>query len=173
MATIVEPSPSTLARTLVSNRSRAVAAHGLLDDDADPRARRTARPTRSGGCRSRRSAHALVDDRGLDDVGRDLDARDEVAALDDLAVEDREHLERIEPVQPLELGDPDVDDARRRGDEVDPALVRAADVEARAGHGPREADRGVVLVELAGLGDEDGDRRTRLRGRERQAGRRR
>ena len=62
----------------------------------------------------------------VDDVRRHLDARDEVAALDDLAVEDREHLERVEPVEPLELGDANVDDARRRGDEVDPALVRAA-----------------------------------------------
>ena len=44
-----------------------------------------------------------LDDRGLDDVGRHLDARHEVAALDDLAVEDREDLERIEPVEALEL----------------------------------------------------------------------
>ena len=39
----------------------------------------------------------------VDDVRRDLHAGHEVAALDDLAVEDREHLERVEPVEPLEL----------------------------------------------------------------------
>src|SRR5262245_11240241 len=89
----------------------------------------------------------------------DLDARDEVALLDDLAVEHREDLERVEAVEPFELGDEDVDDARGRGDEVEPALVRAADVEVRAGDGASQPDRGVVLVKLSRLDDDDADRR--------------
>ena len=86
-------------------------AHGLLDDDPDPRRDERRDPDDRVRCRSRSGARRSSTIARLDDVRRDLDARDEVAALDDLAVEDREHLERVEPVEPLELGDPDVDDA--------------------------------------------------------------
>jgi hypothetical protein len=46
-------------------------------------------------------------------------------------VERREHLERVDPVEQPDLARPDVDDAVVRRDEVDPALVRAALLEAR------------------------------------------
>ena len=74
---------------------------------------------------------------------------------DDLAVERGEHLERVDPVDALELGDADVQDAGRLGDQVDPALDRAARGQARPGDRGRQPERGVVLVELARLGDED------------------
>ena len=110
-------------------------ADRLLDDDADP-ARDERRDPHERMAAEAGQPRARVDRRGLDEVRRDLDARDEVAARDDLAVEDREDLERVDPVDALELGDPDVDDAGRRGDEVDPALVRAA---RRSGPGPPTA----------------------------------
>ena len=138
-----------MARTLTPRTAPcAVARTRLLDDDADP-PRDERRDPHDRLAAEPGDPRAGVDDRRLDEVRRDLDARDEVAALDDLAVEDREHLERIEPVEPLELGDPDVDDAVGRGDQVEPALVRAADVEARPGDRLRQAERRLVLVELA------------------------
>ena len=97
-------------------------------------------------------------------MGRHLDASDEIAASDDLAVEGGEDLERVDPVDPLELGDPDVEDAGRVGDQVDPALGRAADRQSGARHGRGEAEGRVILVQLAGLGDEDGDRVARVGG---------
>ena len=75
----------------------------------------------------------------------------------------REDLERVQPVEPLELRDPDVDDTGGRGDEVQTALIRAADIQAGAGDGLGQADGGLVLVEFAGLGDEDRDRSSRDR----------
>ena len=96
--------------------------------------------------------------RGVDEVRRDLHAGDEIARLDDLAVERGEDLERVDPVEPLELGDPDVEDAGGLGEQVDPALGRAAHGQPGARHGRRQAEGRIVLVELPGLGDEDGDR---------------
>ena len=90
-----------------------------------------------------------VDRRGVDEVRRDLDARDEVARRDDLAVEHGEDLERVDPVDPLQVGDADVQDARRLGEQVDPALGRPADGQAGPGDGGGEPEGGVVLVELA------------------------
>ena len=45
-----------------------------------------------------------VHGRRVDEVRRDLDARDEVARPDDLAVERGEHLERVDPVDALQFG---------------------------------------------------------------------
>ena len=101
-------------------------------------------------------------------MGRDLDAGHEIALLDDLAVEDREDLERIEPIDALELRHEHLDHAVGRGDEVEPALVRPADVEVGASDGLREADRRVVLVQLAGLRHQHRDRRSRIGRGERQ-----
>ena len=144
-----------MARTLASNRSRAVARSDSLtttptrprDERRDPDERLAAEAGH---------ARALVDDRRLDDVRRDLDARHEIARLDDLAVEDGEHLERIDPVEPLEVGDPDVHArpgarrAGRPGSGPGRATVRPGPATAVG-----EPERGLVLVELAGLGDED------------------
>ena len=116
----------------------------------------------SGRLPNPRHARARVDGRGVHEVRRDLDARDEVAARDDLAVERGEDLERVDPVEALELGDADVEDARGLGEQVDPALVRAADRQAGPGHRGREPDGRLVLVELARLGDEDADRVARI-----------
>ena len=114
-----------MARTLASNRSRALARTDSLtmtptrrrDERRDPHERVAAEA---------RHSRALVDPGGVDDVRRDLDARDEIAARHDLAVEGGEDLERVDPVEPLEVGDPDVEDARGLGQEVHPALRRAA-----------------------------------------------
>ena len=85
--TISEPSPSTLARTLASNRSRAVARTDSLT--MTPTRRGSNGATQTSGRRPERGQPSpCVDDRRLDEVRRDLDARDEVAARDDLAVED-------------------------------------------------------------------------------------
>ncbi len=111
--------------------------------------------------------HALVDDRRLDDVGRHLDARHEVPGLDDLAVEHREDLERVEAVEPLELGDAHVDDAGLRGHQVDPALDRTARVESGSADRLGQAHGRLVLVQLAGVGEDDGDRRAGRRRGER------
>ena len=158
MSTIVEPSPSTFARTLASNRSRAVARTDSFTTTPTRPAMNGATHT-SGRLPKSASRAAGVDDRRLDDVRRDLDARHEVAALDDLAVEDREDLERVEPVEPLELRDPDVDDARRRGQQVHPALVRAADLEARAGDGRASRRAASSSWSSPASSDQDRDRR--------------
>ena len=91
-------------------------------------------------------------------MGRDLDAGDEIPGIDDLAVEDREDLQRVNPVEPLEFGDPDVDDARRGCDEIDSTLGRPPDDQPRPGDRGRKAQSRVVLVELAGFRYENGDR---------------
>ena len=93
-----------------------------------------------------------VDDRRLDEVGRDLDARDEVAAPDDLAVEGREDLERVDPVEALEVGDPDVE--RRRPTSASRSTRLWAgprDRQPRPGDGRRQTQRRLVLVQLARL----------------------
>ena len=108
----------------------------------------------------------LVDRGRLDEVRRDLDARDEVAPFDDLAVEHGEDLERVDPVEPLELGDADVEHAGGVGDEVDPALDRTALGQPGSGHGGGKTEGGLVLVELARLRDEDADRIARIGGGE-------
>ena len=98
---------------------------------------------------------ALVHGRRVDEVRGDLHARHEIALVDDLAVEGGEHFERIDPVDPLELGDPDVEHARERSEQVHPALGRSADRQARPGDGRGQAERRIVLVELAGLRHQD------------------
>ena len=119
----------------------------LLHDDADaPRDERRDRHDRLAA--EPGDPRTGLDHAGIDEVRRDLDARDEVAALDDLTVEDREHLERVEPVDPFELGDPHGDDAIDRRDQVEPALVRAADVEPGPGDRLGQPQRGLVLVQL-------------------------
>ena len=139
-----------MARTLASNFALAVPRTDSLT--TTPTRRRPNGETQTTGWLPKPAKSSRrIDDAGVDDVRRDLDARHEIALLDDLAVEDREDLERIEPVDPLQLGDEHRDDAVARGDQVEPALVRAADVEIRPGDGLCEADRGVVLVQLAGL----------------------
>ena len=153
-----EPRPSTFARTLASNFVRAVPRTDSLT--TTPTRRWPNGETHTTGWLpnpARRAAASMT--AGVDDVRRDLDARHEVALLDDLAVEDREHLERIEPIDAIQLGDEHRDDAVGRGDEVEPALVRTADVQIRAGDGLREPDRRVILVQLARLDDEHGHRR--------------
>ncbi len=79
---------------------------------------------------------------------RDLDARDEIALLDDLTVVDGEHLERVEPVDPLELGDPDRDDTGCSGDQVEATLVGPAHVEPLARDDLGEAQRCLVLMQF-------------------------
>ena len=91
-----------------------------------------------------------------------LDARDEIALLDDLTVEDREHLERVEPVDPLEFRDPHGDDAVHRGHEVEPALVRAADVESRPAIALAKRRAASSSCSSLPVGDEHGHRRTGL-----------
>ena len=110
---------------------------------------------------------APTDHRLRHELRGDLHARHEVAGPDDLAVVDGEHLERIDPVQTLERADPDPDDSSHRGVQVDPALGRSAQLEARTGHGGGQAQGGLVLVEIAGLRDEHDERRLRARSRQR------
>ena len=141
------------------------APDGLLHHHADP-SRDQRRDPDDGLAPDPGDPRGRLDDRGVHDVRCDLHARYEVAAGHDLAVEDREHLERIEPVDALELRDEDVDDAVGGGHEVEAALVRAADVQVRAGDGTGQPQRRVVLVQLAGLDHEDRHGRSGLGGRE-------
>ena len=131
----------------------------LLDDDADAPRDEWCDPHDRLAAETRDPRTGL-DDRGIDDVRGHLHAGHQVARLHGLTIEDREQLQRIEAVQPLELGNLDVDHPGNRRDEVEAALVRSAHVQVGAGHRLREADRGVILVELARLRDDDGHRRS-------------
>ena len=81
-------------------------------------------------------------------MGRDLDARHELAGLDDGAVEGREDLERVDAVERLQVAAPDVQHAVRLGQQVDTALGRAALREPRPGDRLGQAERGLILVEV-------------------------
>ena len=139
------------------------AAHRLLDDDPDATRHERRDPhdrmaPETGEPRSR------IDRRGIDEMRRHLDAGDQLARLDDLAIEDREDLERIDTVQPLQLRDTDVEDAGCLRVQVDPALGRAPDRQPRAGDGGRETDGRIVFVQLPGLRYQDADGLTGLGG---------
>ena len=136
-------------------------ADRFLDDDPDPPRQERGDPHDRVAAEAGQPCPG-VDRGGIDHVRRDLDARDEVAGLDDLAVERGEDLERVDPVEPFELRDPDVEDARRLGDQVDPALVRAANGQPGTGHGGGETKRSVILVQLPGFRHEDRHRLPRL-----------
>ena len=157
MATTSEPRLSTLSRTLASNRARSDArsdsftmtATRIGAERRDPDERPWPPPAiRTPG----------LDDRARDHVRRDLDARDDIAGRHDRAVEPGEDLERIDPVEPLELGGPDVEDPVVRRQQVDPALDGPAPAQTRARDGIRQPERRVVLVQIAGLEDDDRDR---------------
>ena len=162
MATISEPSPWIFARTLDSNRSRAIP---LIDSlTMTPTRRGSNAATQTSGrrpeCANRMPCRH---DRLLDEVRRDLHAPDKLAGRDDLPVEDREHLQGVDPVEPLEVRDTDVHDPANRGHEVDPALRRPARRQTRSADRGGETDRRLVLVELAPLGDQNGQRLARVR----------
>ena len=70
----------------------------LLDEDADP-ARDERRDPDERVAAEAGQPRPGVDRRGIDQVRGDLDAGDEVAARDDLAVERGEDLERVDPVE--------------------------------------------------------------------------
>ena len=129
----------------------------LLDDDADPARDEPGDPDEPIPPGSRRDPLGTVDRRARDHVRRDLDARDEVAGRDHLAVEHREHLERVDPIDAFDERRPDVDDAGGRGDQVHPAFGRSADDQARSGDGRGQPLGGLVLVDVAGLHDDQRD----------------
>jgi hypothetical protein len=129
----------------------------LLDDDPDPPRQERGDPDEWMAAETGQPG-AGIHRRSIHEVRRDLDAPDQIAGLDDLAIERGEDLERIDAVEPLEIGDPDVEHARSRGQQVDPTLDRAVHGQPGTCHGGRETDGGVVLVQLARFGDEDGDR---------------
>ena len=94
---ISEPRPSTFARTDASNRSLAVARTDSLT--TTPTRRATNGATHTIGWLPKPAMRAPASTtRRFDQVRRDLHARYEIATLDDLAVEDGEDLERIEPL---------------------------------------------------------------------------
>ena len=97
-----------------------------------------------------------LEDSRRDQVGRDLGAGDQLTGGDHLAIEQAEDLDQVDPIQPLEQPDPDMDDATGRGQQVDPALGRTAPGEAPAGNGCRQSQRRVVLVDVAAVGHEHG-----------------
>ena len=104
MATTSEPRPSIFARTLASNFARAGARTDSLTMTPTPPSEERRDPDERAAAEIREPGAGI--DRGrVHQVRRDLDTRDEVALLHDLAVERGEDLERIDPVEPLELGD--------------------------------------------------------------------
>ncbi|MER3418928.1 MAG: hypothetical protein C4343_07570 [Chloroflexota bacterium] len=81
------------------------------------------------------------------EMGRDLHRGDEVARLDDEAVENGKDLEGVEPIEPFEGPGPDPDDARLGGPEVDPALDRPGEGDPGSGNGDGEHDRRAGALE--------------------------
>ena len=79
-----------------------------------------------------------------------------------------EDLERIDPVEPLQLGDADVDHPARQPQPGRPGSRRTPHHQPGSADGPRESDGGLVLVELAGLRDEDRQRFARVSRADRQ-----
>ena len=86
---------------------------------------------------------------------RDLDARHEIAGLDDRTVELGEYLERVEAIDPRQRPDPDVEHAVVGRPKVDPALDGAARLQALSGNRESELKRCVVLVQLARVEQQD------------------
>ena len=141
----------------VSNRVAGGAGHVALDEDRDPR------PGGTDHADERAAARAIRLARGerpppRRGAGAILTLATRSPGSTACPSNDREHLERVDPVEPLQ---------RRRGgssttpgdrrDEVHPGLGRAADVQpgrrrvaARDGGARRSA--GLVLVDLAGSG---------------------
>ncbi|MFL5721586.1 MAG: hypothetical protein ACJ778_14030, partial [Chloroflexota bacterium] len=72
----------------------------------------------------------------------------------------------VDPIQALEVGDPNVDDAVDVRDEVEPALRRAARDHTRTRYGPRETHSGIVFVDLALIRQQDGDGLIRIGSRD-------
>jgi hypothetical protein len=95
----------------------------------------------------------------------DLEAADECPGGDDGSIDGREQFERVDPVQPLELGDTHVQHAVLDSHEVDPALDRPAKLDPGTGRSPGKGQRRVVFVDVTSLEDDDrhrvrhGDRR--------------
>ena len=85
---------------------------------------------------------------------RDLHAGHEHPPLDDLAVERREHLKRVDAVEALQFGDSNVQDTTRGGHQIDPTLRGASPLQVRSGHSVGQAQRSVILVQIACLRDE-------------------
>ena len=157
MASISEPRPFDLGSNARFEPLSCRGPDGLLDDDPDP-ARHERRDPHEGVAAEAGQPGARIDRRRVDEVRRHLDARDEIAAGDDLPVEPGEHLERVDAVEPFEIADPNVEDTIRLGDEVDATLGRPPRDEPRAGDGRGEADGRLVLVQFACLRNEEADR---------------
>ncbi len=118
MPVTVAPSPAALVRTDASNRARAAPVTCSLTSTAmrdRPERPQPDHRAAAGGDRLPAREHRLGHE-----VGPDLDAGHEVARADHLAVEHREHLERVDPVEALEGAQADGDDAGDRRHEVDP-----------------------------------------------------
>ena len=107
-----------------------------------------------------------LDDRRVHDVRRDLDARYEVACATIWPSKTVNTSSGSSRLMRSSSGDEDVDDAVGRGHEVEAALVRAADVQVRAGDRTGQPQRRIVLVQLAGLDHEDRHGRSCLGGGE-------
>ena len=120
----------------------------------------------SGWPANRATPGTLVHGRRIHEVRRDLDAGHEVALVHDLAIERGEDLEGIDPVDAFQFGDAHVEHTRNGRHEVHPALGRTPDGQARTGDSRGQAQGRVILVEFAGLGDDDADGRARIRRRE-------
>ena len=147
MSRISEPSPSTLARTDASKRSFAVARTDSLT--TTPTRRATNGATHTIGWLPKPAMRAPAST---------TLASTRCGAILTLATRSPRSTicpsktvntsSGIEPVDPLELGDPDRDDPIGRRDQVEPALIGAAHLEARSGDRLGEAQRRLVLVQL-------------------------
>ena len=102
----------------------------LLHHDADAHRHERCDPDQRPGAAP---GHGLPGRDGgrRDDVRRDLDRCHQLPRRDDRPIERGEHLERVDPVEPLDLAHADVEDAGDGRDQVDAALVRSALLEAR------------------------------------------
>ena len=155
IATISEPSPWIFARTLDSNRSRAMPRIDSLTMTPDTPRLECGHPDERPATESRQ-LDPCRDDGLLDQVWRDLHAPDELAGRDDLAVEDREHLQGSIRLSRSRS-------ATRTFTTPETRAMRST----RLCDGPRvdqtrpadrrgQTDRRLVLVKLATVGDQDG-----------------
>ena len=130
---------------------------GLLDDD--PTVERTNGATHTTGVLPKPGdARTLLDDRARHDMWRDLDAGHQIPGRDDLAVERGEDLERIDPVDLLEVADVDVEDAGHVAMRSTRLCVGPRRVETAARDGVGQPDGGIVLVHLPRLEHDHRDR---------------
>ena len=135
------------------------AADRFLDDDPDPPRQERRDPDQRAAAEPRAIRAPASTIAASTRCGATLTLATRSPRRDDLAVEDGEDLERVDPVEPLEVGDPDVDDAVDLGQQVD-AGSRPGRASSSPGPATAVASRSAASSSWSspGSGNEDADR---------------